>query len=114
MSEAFTCKSYQIGEAPARIRLLGDKTKKPEAAQHIIEFPGGAIELSRVANDTYWAHIIINRGYTVDGTRGLKSALGQVVDSRLDRADRLGITAMDDAPELRQIAVLIKSSSEAA
>jgi hypothetical protein len=36
-----TTRNYLIDRAPKRIELLGDKTKRPEPASHIIEFPGG-------------------------------------------------------------------------
>lgn len=48
MSEAITFKTYQAPKAPKRIEILGDKTKRPESASHVIESPGGAIELSRI------------------------------------------------------------------
>lgn len=54
MSE--TAKAYRFGEAPKRIELRGDKTTATESAQHIITFPGGAIELARVGDDEYWVH----------------------------------------------------------
>ena len=71
---AFTCKSYIVGKAPKHIKLLGDKTQ-PECAQHIIEFPGGAIELSRTSDGNYWAHIIINRNYADNDCDGLLSLI---------------------------------------
>lgn len=59
MSE--TAKAYRFGEAPKRIELRGDKTTATESAQHIITFPGGAIELARVGDDEYWVHVTVNR-----------------------------------------------------
>lgn len=61
----FNCKILFTGKggkqhAPEKITLLGSK-QKPEPAQHIIEFPGGAIEVSRCSDGVhYWAHIHIN------------------------------------------------------
>jgi len=108
MSEAFTAKVYQVGKAPKRITLLGDK-KRPESAQHIIEFPGGAIEVSRTSDGNYWAHIIVNRGDVIDDAEGRVSARGVVISSRVD--DGLHIRGINDEhrmEETRQIAVLIK------
>lgn len=107
--EAFTAKSYIIGKAPRKITLLGDKTKKPEPAQHIIEFPGGAVEVSRTSDNNYWAHIIINNDQFADGDGGGRtSARGVVVGSRLDRED----TPLEEIPggeSLHQIAVLVSA-----
>ena len=61
MSQQVTTKNFLYGKAPRKIELLGDKTIRPEPATHIIEFPGGAIELSRTTDGNYWAHIIVNR-----------------------------------------------------
>src|SRR5262245_28936795 len=83
---ADTCRVYQatgIPKPPKAIRLKGDK-RQPESAQHIIEFPGGAIELSRCDNGDYWAHVIINRDDIIDDTQGRVSAYGAIVDSRID------------------------------
>ncbi|MHB1265894.1 MAG: hypothetical protein ACYC1S_16015, partial [Gemmatimonadaceae bacterium] len=62
MSDKFTAKNWPITSAPKRIELLGDRMKRPEPAQHIIEFPGGAVEVSRTSDGSYWAHIIVHRG----------------------------------------------------
>lgn len=58
MSEA-TVINDLFDKAPARRVLKGDK-RKPESAEHIIEFPGGAIQVARLEDGTYWAHIIVN------------------------------------------------------
>jgi hypothetical protein len=101
-----TVKSFQISRAPSRITLLGDKTKRPESSQHIIEFPGGAIELSRTTDGYYWAHIIVNRGQPIDDCEGLQAARGIVIDSRIDR-EGPEIEAIDHPGDIHQIAVLI-------
>lgn len=83
------------GTMTPRHRILsGDKTRRPEAAEHIIEFPGGAIEVARTEDGNYWAHIIIG-----DGT---------VIASRLDRGDEAGIVDIPRAETAHQIAVLIQ------
>jgi hypothetical protein len=107
MTQAFTAKNWLIDRAPRRIELLGDKTRRPEPAQHVIEFPGGAIEVSRTTNGCYWAHIIVNRGWWDADQEGLRSARGEIQDSRMDR-EGIGVHEIDGAPSLAQIAVLIR------
>lgn len=107
---AFTAINQQFDDAPRKRVLLGDKLKKAEPAQHIIEFPGGAIEVSRLDDGSYWAHIIINRGQALpDLGDGLGSARGVVVDSRVDWAERRAdaIPGLPDQTTLTQIAVRI-------
>jgi hypothetical protein len=109
LGDAFTAKNYPVHRAPARIELLGDKTKRPEPAQHIIEFPGGAIELSRTSEGDYWAHVIINAcGPVLDDASLREQARGEVIASRLDDGGWLReITA--DLASIRQIAVLVRA-----
>lgn len=109
MSGAHTCVSDLFGNAPARRVLRGNK-RKPESGTHIIEFPGGAIELSRLDDGSYWAHIIVNRKYAVDGLNGLTGVLGTVVDSRVDWSERSleRIPSLPDQANLTQIAVRIR------
>lgn len=104
---AFTCKNFPIDKAPKRIELLGDKTKRPEPAQHIIEFPGGAIELTRTSKEEYWAHIIVHHGQVLelDGSTR-ESARGIVVASRIQNDD--GLHPIPGAESATQIAVLIR------
>ena len=109
-----TTRNYLIDRAPKRIELLGDKTKRPESASHIIEFPGGAIELSRTTGGDYWAHIIVNRDFALPREiEGLEAAFGEIVDSRMDYAFSAcpNIVPVPNASELRQIAILIRSSA---
>jgi hypothetical protein len=104
-------RNYLIDHAPKRIRLHGDKTFKLEAATHIIEFPGGAIELSRTSEGDYWAHIIVNRDFALPGEiRGLEGAYGEIVGSRMDYEFPASpnIVEIPNAQRLRQIAILIK------
>src|SRR5438132_382157 len=107
MSEAFTAKNFQFARAPKRIELLGDKQTRPEPAQHIIEFPGGAVEVSRTSDGNYWAHIIVNQDWSVDDMEGLRSALGDVIGSRILRAGE-DLAPVERESGLTQIAVLIK------
>lgn len=107
MSAGGNAKNWYIDDAPKRVELLGDKTRRAEVAEHIIEFPGGAIEVARTSDGNYWAHIIINRDYTVDGLSGLKSRIGSVIESRMQiGGDIVEIAAA--TTETAQIAVLIR------
>lgn len=107
MADAFTAKSWPFTRAPKRIELLGDKTKRPEPAQHIIEFPGGAIEVSRTASGDYWAHIVVNHGFADDDQDGMHAATGDVIDSRVFRPGS-GLSEVGDHQRIQQIAVLIR------
>ena len=112
---AFTAKVWQFDKAPRLMRLDGDKAKKVESAQHIIEFPGGAIEVSRLDDGSYWAHIIVNNQKTIDDAEGRLSAYGEVVDDRIDYSDPvLGVCSvaarrLDNTPHsFDQLAIRIK------
>ncbi len=112
--QAFTAKNWNIDKAPRRVELLGDKQKKPEPAQHIIEFPGGAIEVSRTSDGNYWAHIIINQAQRVDDAEGRESAFGQIIGSRLCASGQMGVSDLPNAERITQIAVLIQPARELA
>lgn len=113
-----TAKNYPITAAPKRIALLGDKTKRPEPAEHIIEFPGGAIEVSRCSDGLhYWAHIIIHATGAVMGDDASlrESKRGRVVASRVQRATEAGgLGEIADADTVTQIAVLVRVGERAA
>lgn len=121
MSDAFTAKSFQIERAPKRISLVGDKVTKPEPAQHIIEFPGGAIEVSRVEDGVYWVHVIVTRklsvsGDTPMGKNGPNGPIGRIIDSRI-HVPRSGdlpgtIDAVPWEKHLDQIAILVSTKPE--
>lgn len=104
---AFTARVWPMDRAPKRIDLLGDKAR-PESAQHIITFPGGAIELTRTTDGSYWAHILVHTGDAQSwmDTNTMTSASGEVVDSRVDTGSEL--REMADASAIRQIAVLVR------
>lgn len=106
MTVQATAKNWAIDRAPARIELLGDKQRRPEPAEHIIEFPGGAIEVSRTSDGNYWAHIIINQraAFTDGSTR--ETARGEIIGSRIQNADGLANVPGDSS--LTQIAVLVR------
>jgi hypothetical protein len=102
---AFTAKVHLLGQAPTRITLLGDKAR-PESAQHVIEFPGGAVEVSRTSDGDYWAHILVHRGAVLEDAGGRVSARGEVIGHRVLR-DR-GFEELDQPDAIEQIAVLIR------
>lgn len=104
--DKMTCKNMQIDDAPKRIELLGDKTVKLESAQHIIEFPGGAIELARTSKGEYWAHIMVNRDYALDDVKGLRHAFGEIVAGRIDSDE--GVSQIPYHERITQIAVLVR------
>ncbi len=105
----FTSKNFLIAKAPKRIELLGDKTRRPEPAQHIIEFPGGAVEVSRTTDGCYWVHVLITRrDVCSDLLPGRAGAYGDIVGSRITRVDGSPIVDIDNAQAIEQIAVLIK------
>lgn len=105
---AHTCVNDLFGKAPAKRVLKGDK-RKPEPGTHIIEFPGGAIELSRLDDGSYWAHIIVHRGQGLSCMQGMGGARGVVAESRIDWAERRieDIPSLPDGAHLTQLAVRI-------
>lgn len=107
---AYTAVNDLFDKAPAKRVLKGDKKRKPEPAQHIIEFPGGAVEVSRLDDGSYWAHIIVNRTQALETLApGTGSAFGVVIDSRVDWHERrlVAIPGLPDGASLTQIAVRI-------
>jgi hypothetical protein len=102
----WTAKSWPITKAPAHVALKGEKTTAMESALHIIEFPGGAIEVARTNEGNYWAHIIVHHSQVLDDVDGLQAAYGAVIDSRIDTPN--GVIDVPQAEVLTQIAVLIR------
>ena len=111
---AYTAINDLFDDAPKKRELKGDKKRKAEPATHIIEFPGGAIELSRLDDGSYWAHILVNRTQPHVGSKGTSAAYGNVVDSRVDWAERRleAIPGLPDLARLTQIAVLIRPNRD--
>jgi hypothetical protein len=107
---AHTCINDQFDRAPAKRVLKGQKHLKAEPATHIIEFPGGAVEVSRLDDGSYWAHIIVNRAWALNDQNGVHAALGDVVSSRVDWNGRAAapIPSLPDGAALTQVAVLIR------
>lgn len=111
MADKFTCNVFQFGDKTAqRIRLLGDKEVKIEAAQHVIEFPGGAVEISRTTDGNYWAHLIVNRGDVLDDVSGFRSCQGQIVGSRIDYEHPVNpcVIEVPNGTQVSQIALFIR------
>jgi hypothetical protein len=106
--DAFTAKSWLFGKAPKLIQLDGDKSKKIESAQHIIKFPGGAIEVSRTTDGCYWAHILVNQTQHIDDDDGFHAAFGQVIGSRVAHIESGRVQVIDGASDVIQVAVLIQ------
>jgi len=70
---------------------------KPEPSLGAIKFPGGRVEVSRVAGE-YWAHISVDDGI-------------QITDSRIDydreHSFKNGIPDVPDAQHIKHIAVRV-------
>lgn len=107
----FTAKQMIVGSAPKLLTLLGDKTKKVESAQHIIEFPGGAIEVSRCSDGTYWAHILANHGFDEGDGSGFSSSRGEVIETRIQR-DGEHVQSLEGVGPITQIAVRIRVGAQ--
>lgn len=106
---AHTVKNNPFGKGPKKTKLLGDKSKKIESTTHIIEFPGGAVEVSRCEDGSYWAHIIINRVFGQGDADGMTTALGEITDTRVDYEDpKLGVCDITPKMPFTQVAVRIK------
>jgi len=103
-----TAKNWPINRAPKRTRLYGDKSKVIESSQHIIEFPGGAVEVARCEDGSYWAHIIVNRGFGDGDGDGLTSAKGTIMETRVDYEDpNTGVLSISPPKPFTQVAVRI-------
>jgi hypothetical protein len=110
MSQHHTVVNQKFDEAPARRVLKGNK-REPEPGTHVIEFPGGAVEVSRLEDGSYWAHSILNRGRPGrEWAGGFHGAIGEVVASRVDWVERRleDIPCLPDGAHLTQIAVLLR------
>jgi len=91
--------------ATAKTIILKGDPKKPESAEHIIEFPGGSISVCRTSDGNYWAHITVytpDRGPLLDDTRSSRHGVIEVV--RVDTPE--GVKVLDHQ-ETDHFAVLI-------
>ena len=79
--------------------LFGDPNKQVEPEEVRIEFPGGAVSVTRVegedGNIEYWAHTSVfhedhpvkHRTENMDGN-GDPKPTGKIIDARIDRYDK--------------------------
>jgi hypothetical protein len=107
---AETSKSWTFDKAPKKITLHGDKTKKVESSQHIIEFPGGAIEVTRTQDGEYWAHIMVNTGDACGEGQGFDRTNAEITDTRIDFLDpAIGVCSIQPSDKpFNHIAVRIR------
>jgi len=85
--------------ATCKVITLKGNPGKPESATHIIEFPGGSIEVSRTTDGDYWAHIAVNTGQVLDDANGYHGANGRIVGTRIDRTIDYNGPSVEDIPE---------------
>ncbi len=104
-----SAKNWVIDRAPKYLKLFGDKVKKVESASHIIEFPGGAIEVSRCTDGSYWAHIIVNHGFGDGDGEGMNTAVGEVIGSRIEHENGRGVADLPNEKRIEHVAVLIRA-----
>ncbi len=86
------------------IQLKGDP-RNPESAEHIIEFPGGAISVCRTSDNKYWAHIHVHSGETVEDIPHM-SKQGKIEKIRIDTPN--GVKVLD-IRETDHFAILIST-----
>lgn len=110
----FTARQMTFGLAPKRLDLHGDKRRKTEPAQHVLTFPGGAVEISRTEGGDYWVHVHVNRTWATEDHEGMRGAHGEVADSRVVRRSIGGrATNPEDVPgaeDIEQFALLVRPS----
>lgn len=66
------------------VLVEGNKEVRLEPSEHMIEFPGGSIAVTRTSNDEYWAHIWVNQKQVL-GDIHILSKPGRIVEGRIDR-----------------------------
>jgi len=99
-------------EDACTVLVEGNKHARPEPSEHIIEFPGGSISVTRTSDDQYWAHIWVNNGQVLDDVHVL-SKPGNITSGRIDRDVPGG--QIDDLPNpenVTHIAVKISTRPE--
>ncbi|OEE38310.1 hypothetical protein A1QO_02715 [Vibrio genomosp. F10 str. ZF-129] len=95
-------------EDACHIIIKGDK-RNPEPTLHVIQFPGGAVEVSRCSDGSYYTHVHVNES-------------AKIIDSRVDypfeiarqREDQglKSIPKIDCFESIQKIAVKIKGAFE--
>lgn len=101
-------KVIQSGDA-CTVLVEGNKHKRLEPSEHIIEFPGGSIGVTRTSDDTYWAHITVNHGQVLEESHS-NSKAGEFFDSRVDRSHEIG--EIDKISEANHIGIRIRTLKE--
>lgn len=105
---AETTKNWPIAKAPKLTRLFGDPKQKIESATHIIEFPGGSVEVARCDDGSYWCHLEVNHGFGAGDSDGTTSAQGEVIGSRVDYLAPLpGVVEIPHETQVCQVALRI-------
>ena len=97
-----------MGATAKVIVLKGDK-RKPESAEHHIEFPGGVVSVCRLEDGSYWAHINANTGVSHPATDGFKARTARVLDGRIsyDSGATEWVRDLPEAQKINHIALLI-------
>lgn len=91
------------------INIKGDP-RNPEPADHIINYPGGFITVTRTSNNEYWVHIGVNHGQVLEGMV-MQGKRGEVIESRIDYDYPITeIPELDNMPQINHIAVRIKTN----
>jgi len=90
--------------------ILKGNPDNPESAEHNIEFPGGSISVCRTSKNEYWAHIAVNKEFSISESRGKDGAIGEIVGSRLDYEFPHNKTEnIPNTDKLKHLAVRIKT-----
>ena len=87
------------------LHVKGDK-RHPEPTMHVIQFPGGHVEVSRCSTgDEYWSHIHLHDCTEIVGSRVAYNFEGA------RKAEAMGIPAIHEMPlqsYINQIALKVK------
>lgn len=97
--------------ATAKTIVLKGDPKKPESAEHIIEFPGGSISVCRTSENEYWAHVHVNRELVPASDAIVSTRTGVIKAIRVDTPD--GVKTVDHH-DTNHFAVLIGMDSPVA
>lgn len=95
------------------VLVEGNKHVRAEPSTHVIQFPGGHIEVSRTDNDEYWAHIWVNKGQVLDDIH-MFSKPGRIVEGRVDcpRPFGDGAAILHGIEKAEHISVRISTNEE--
>lgn len=79
----------------------GDK-KTPEPSLGVIKLPGGCVEVSRCSDDSYYAHIVVDKSEDIIESR---------VDYNYEYSQTHGIPDIPDMDKIEKLAIKIKCST---